>query len=56
VNFPDRAALERIRDWNEFNLHLDEKKFRRGRALHGLRGSLLPTGKLIAALESGSAR
>src|SRR6266404_2736960 len=22
----DRAALERIRDWNEFHLHLDEKK------------------------------
>jgi glutamate synthase (NADPH/NADH) small chain len=24
----DRPALERIRDWNEFHLHLDEKKLR----------------------------
>ena len=24
----DRPALERIRDWNEFHLHLDETKLR----------------------------
>ena len=38
----DRSATERIRDWNEFHLHLDEEKLQRARrALHGLRHSLL---------------
>ena len=39
----DRSALERIRDWNEFHHHMPEDEAPgAGRALHGLRHSLLP--------------
>ena len=40
---PDRSPVERMKDWNEFHEHLAEEKLQRaGRALHGLRYSVLP--------------
>ena len=39
----DRSPLERVKDWNEFHEHFSQDKLQRaGRALHGLRHSILP--------------
>lgn len=50
----DRPALERIRDWNEFHLHLDEKKLRdQGARCMDCGTPFCHTGKLISGMASG---
>src|ERR1700734_532358 len=50
----DRPALERIRDWNEFHLHLDEKNLReQGARCMDCGVPFCHTGKLINGMASG---
>jgi glutamate synthase (NADPH/NADH) small chain len=50
----DRPALERIRDWNEFHLHLDEKKLRdQGARCMDCGVPFCHTGALISGMASG---
>lgn len=43
---PDRAPLERIKDWREFHLHFDREAERPStrRTLHGMWYPFLPNG------------
>src|SRR6202795_122486 len=50
----DRAALERIQDWNEFHLHLDEKKLQdQGARCMDCGVPFCHTGTLISGMASG---
>ncbi len=50
----DRPPLERVRDWNEFHLHLDEKKLRnQGARCMDCGVPFCHTGKLIGGMASG---
>jgi glutamate synthase (NADPH/NADH) small chain len=50
----DRPALERIRDWNEFHLHLDEAKLReQGARCMDCGIPFCHTGSLISGMASG---
>jgi glutamate synthase (NADPH/NADH) small chain len=50
----DRPGLERIRDWNEFHLHLDEKKLReQGARCMDCGVPFCHTGKLLSGMASG---
>ena len=50
----DRPALERIRDWNEFHLHLDESKLReQGARCMDCGIPFCHTGSLISGMASG---
>jgi len=50
----DRSAIERIRDWNEFHLHLDEKKLReQGARCMDCGIPFCHTGTLISGMASG---
>lgn len=50
----DRPALERIRDWNEFHLHLDEAKLReQGARCMDCGIPFCHTGTLISGMASG---
>jgi glutamate synthase (NADPH) small chain len=50
----DRPALERIRDWNEFHLHFDEKKLReQGARCMDCGTPFCHTGKLFSGMASG---
>jgi len=50
----DRPALERIRDWNEFHLHLDDKKLgEQGARCMDCGVPFCHTGKLISGMASG---
>jgi glutamate synthase (NADPH/NADH) small chain len=50
----DRAALERIKDWNEFHLHLDEKKLRQqGARCMDCGIPFCHTGSLLSGMASG---
>src|SRR5579864_4885473 len=50
----DRAALERIRDWNEFHLHLDEKKLQeQGARCMDCGVPFCHTGTLLSGMASG---
>jgi glutamate synthase (NADPH/NADH) small chain len=50
----DRPALERIRDWNEFHLHLDEKKLReQGARCMDCGIPFCHTGTLLNGMASG---
>src|SRR5580692_9170379 len=50
----DRPALERIKDWNEFHLHLDEKKLReQGARCMDCGIPFCHTGTLISGMASG---
>src|SRR5213594_3784793 len=50
----DRAAIERIRDWNEFHLHLDEKKLReQGARCMDCGVPFCHTGALLEGMASG---
>ena len=50
----DRPALERIRDWNEFHLHMEEKKLReQGARCMDCGTPFCHTGKLISGMASG---
>ena len=53
----DRTPSERVRDWNEFHHHMDEKRLRKqARALHGLRRAVLPHGQADLAAWPRAAR
>src|SRR5580698_4852375 len=50
----DRPALERIRDWNEFHLHLDEKKLReQGARCMDCGVPFCHTGALLSGMATG---
>ena len=50
----DRPALERIRDWNEFHLHLDEAKLReQGARCMDCGVPFCHTGTLLSGMASG---
>ncbi|MBM3864760.1 MAG: glutamate synthase subunit beta [Verrucomicrobia bacterium] len=50
----DRAPAERVRDWNEFHLHLDEKKLRQqGARCMDCGIPFCHSGKLISGMASG---
>ena len=50
----DRTAVERIRDWNEFHLHLDEKKLQeQGARCMDCGIPFCHTGTLISGMASG---
>ena len=50
----DRGAVERIRDWNEFHLHLEEKKLReQGARCMDCGIPFCHTGTLISGMASG---
>src|SRR5277367_2648464 len=50
----DRSALERIRDWNEFHLHLDEKKLQeQGARCMDCGIPFCHTGQLVSGMASG---
>ena len=50
----DRSALERIRDWNEFHLHLDDAKLRdQGARCMDCGVPFCHTGSLISGMASG---
>jgi glutamate synthase (NADPH) small chain len=50
----DRPALERIRDWNEFHLHLDEAKLReQGARCMDCGVPFCHTGSLLSGMASG---
>ena len=50
----DRSALERIRDWNEFHLHLDEKKLQeQGARCMDCGIPFCHTGTLLSGMASG---
>src|ERR1700741_3884206 len=50
----DRSGLERIRDWNEFHLHLDEEKLRQqGARCMDCGIPFCHTGTLISGMASG---
>jgi glutamate synthase (NADPH/NADH) small chain len=50
----DRPALERIRDWNEFHLHLDEKKLReQGARCMDCGVPFCHTGTLLGGMATG---
>src|SRR5581483_9047711 len=50
----DRSALERIQDWNEFHLHLDEKKLQeQGARCMDCGIPFCHTGTLISGMASG---
>ncbi|SPE59028.1 Glutamate synthase (NADPH) small chain [Verrucomicrobia bacterium] len=50
----DRSALERIRDWNEFHLHLDEGKLReQGARCMDCGVPFCHTGTLLSGMASG---
>jgi glutamate synthase (NADPH/NADH) small chain len=50
----DRTALERIKDWNEFHLHLDEKKLQeQGARCMDCGVPFCHTGTLISGMASG---
>jgi glutamate synthase (NADPH/NADH) small chain len=50
----DRAALERIRDWNEFHYHMDEKKLReQGARCMDCGVPFCHTGTLLNGMASG---
>src|SRR5471032_3191442 len=50
----DRPALERIRDWNEFHLHLDEAKLReQGARCMDCGIPFCHTGNLLSGMASG---
>ncbi len=50
----DRPALERIRDWNEFHLHLGEQKLRdQGARCMDCGTPFCHTGKLLSGMASG---
>jgi glutamate synthase (NADPH/NADH) small chain len=50
----DRAAIDRIKDWNEFHLHLDEKKLReQGARCMDCGIPFCHTGTLISGMASG---
>ena len=50
----DRPALERIKDWNEFHLHFDEKKLRdQGARCMDCGTPFCHTGRLISGMASG---
>jgi glutamate synthase (NADPH/NADH) small chain len=50
----DRTALERIRDWNEFHLHLDEKALReQGARCMDCGVPFCHTGSLLSGMASG---
>jgi glutamate synthase (NADPH/NADH) small chain len=50
----DRTALERIKDWNEFHLHLDEKKLQdQGARCRDCGVPFCHTGTLISGMASG---
>jgi glutamate synthase (NADPH/NADH) small chain len=50
----DRSAIERIRDWNEFHLHLDEPKLReQGARCMDCGIPFCHTGTLISGMASG---
>ncbi|HEY3853608.1 MAG TPA: glutamate synthase subunit beta [Verrucomicrobiae bacterium] len=50
----DRPALERIRDWNEFHLHLDEKNLReQGARCMDCGIPFCHTGNLVSGMASG---
>ncbi len=50
----DRAPLERVRDWNEFHLHMEEKKLRnQGARCMDCGVPFCHTGKLIGGMASG---
>ncbi|HEX3988755.1 MAG TPA: NAD(P)-binding protein, partial [Verrucomicrobiae bacterium] len=50
----DRPAIERIRDWNEFHLHLDEKNLReQGARCMDCGIPFCHTGNLVSGMASG---
>ncbi|HEX7470259.1 MAG TPA: glutamate synthase small subunit, partial [Verrucomicrobiae bacterium] len=50
----DRSAIERIRDWNEFHLHLEEKKLReQGARCMDCGIPFCHTGQLVSGMASG---
>src|SRR6201994_2435990 len=50
----DRAALEGIKDWNEFHLHMDDKRLRnQGARCMDCGVPFCHTGKLISGMASG---
>ena len=50
----DRPPLERVRDWNEFHLHMEEKKLRnQGARCMDCGVPFCHTGKLISGMASG---
>jgi glutamate synthase (NADPH/NADH) small chain len=50
----DRAALERIRDWNEFHLHMEEEKLRQqGARCMDCGIPFCQTGTLLSGMASG---
>ncbi|MFT3783487.1 MAG: glutamate synthase subunit beta [Nibricoccus sp.] len=50
----DRPPLERVRDWNEFHLHMEEKKLRtQGARCMDCGIPFCHTGKLISGMASG---
>ena len=50
----DRPPLERVRDWNEFHLHMEEKKLRnQGARCMDCGVPFCHTGKLIGGMASG---
>jgi glutamate synthase (NADPH) small chain len=50
----DRTTTERVRDWNEFHLHMDEKKLRQqGARCMDCGIPFCHTGKLISGMASG---
>src|SRR5882724_6885986 len=50
----DRSAIERIRDWNEFHLHMDEKKLReQGARCMDCGVPFCHTGTLLNGMASG---
>jgi glutamate synthase (NADPH/NADH) small chain len=50
----DRSAIERIRDWNEFHLHLDEKDLRdQGARCMDCGIPFCHTGNLVSGMASG---